>query len=190
MFTGLIRELGTVKVLARHGDVTRIDIEAPLLAPDLALGDSLAVQGICLTVTKRRGTRVSVEAAAETRRLTTLSRWRVGQPVHLEPALAVGDKLGGHLVLGHVDGLGRIAARRVAGRSLFLTVKLGPALARYLLPKGSVALDGVSLTVDSGPFRDRFTVNVIPHTLGVTCLENLQVADPAAWRGGSTRANV
>ena len=168
MFTGLIREIGNIKGLARQGGVTRVDIVAPQMADGLALGDSLAVNGICLTITARRGPLVSVEAAAETRRITTLPRWRRGEPVHLEPALRIGDGLDGHLVLGHVDGVGRIARLRHAGGSLFMTVSLPSPLSAFLMPKGSVAVDGVSLTVDAGPFTDRFTVNLIPHTLQTT----------------------
>ncbi len=177
MFTGLVREVGRIHALGRSGELTRIELSAPLCAPDLAIGDSLAVQGICLTVAGRRGSLVAVEAAEETRRLSTLPAWRVGDRVHLEPALRAADPLGGHLVLGHVDGLGRVAAIRARGRSRFLTFGLPASLARYLLPKGSVAVDGVSLTVDSGPFRDRFTVNVIPHTLAATRLGELRVGE-------------
>ncbi len=174
MFTGLIKETGTIRSLAPVGGVTRIELTAPVCAPLLAIGDSLAVNGICLTVTRLRGDIVTVEAAAETRRVTTLPRWRRGDRVHLEPALRAGEPLGGHYVLGHVDGVGVVAGRRRAGGSLLLTVTLSADLARYLLPKGSVAVDGVSLTVDAGPFPGRFTVNLIPHTLAVTRLGALR----------------
>jgi riboflavin synthase len=172
-----VREVGKIRALGRSGEVTRIDLSAPLCAPVLAVGDSLAVQGICLTVVSRRGPLVAVEAAEETRRISTMPWWRAGDWVHLEPALRVGDALGGHLVLGHVDGIGRVAGIRMRGRSWFLTITLPAILARYLLPKGSVAVDGVSLTVDGGPFRDRFTVNVIPHTLAATRLGELRVGE-------------
>jgi riboflavin synthase len=170
MFTGLVREIGTIDRLGRGGGVTEVRLRAPVLAPELGIGDSLAVNGVCLTVTRRGATEVTVEAAAETLRVTTLSRWRVGDRVHLEPALRLGDSLGGHFVLGHVDGVGRIVENRLAAGGLFLTIALPPELACYLLPKGSIAVDGVSLTVDSGPFSDRFTVNVVPHTLAWTLL--------------------
>lgn len=168
MFTGLIREIGTLRAVARRGQITRLDIAAPHSAGQLASGDSLAVNGICLTITRRRGDLVSVEAAAETRRITTLPRWRVGDRLHLEPALRAADTLDGHLVLGHVDGVGRIARLENAGGSVLMSVTLAPDLVRYLMPKGSVAVNGVSLTVDAGPFADRFTVNLIPHTLNQT----------------------
>ncbi|MFO7654785.1 MAG: riboflavin synthase [Candidatus Krumholzibacteriia bacterium] len=175
MFTGLVREVGRLRGVRRRAGLTRLDVHAPELAPRLAAGDSVAVNGICLTVTRPGRTGFTVDAAAETRRVTTLPRWRPGDPLHLEPALRAGDPLDGHLVLGHVDGTGRLAALRNAGGSLFLTFSLAPELARYLLPKGSVAVDGVSLTVDRGPFRDRFTVNLVPHTLRWTSFDRIRV---------------
>ena len=168
MFTGLIREIGVLRRTTGGHDLSRLEIHAPQTAPKMGLGDSLAVNGICLTVTASRGGVVTVEAAAETRRITTLPRWRAGQRLHLEPALRAGQALDGHLVLGHVDGIGRVDRIRRQGASLFLTVHCGENLARWLMPKGSVAVDGVSLTVDAGPHTDRFTVNVIPHTLSWT----------------------
>jgi riboflavin synthase alpha subunit len=170
MFTGLVREIGRIEALHRRGGLTQIVVAAPRSASHLQIGDSLAVNGICLTVTALQGPRLIVEAAPETYRITTLRRWRAGDRLHLEPSLRLGDDLGGHLVLGHVDGMGRILQRHHRGGSLLLQIGVPAPLVRYLLPKGSVAVDGVSLTVDGGPFRDRFTVNLIPHTLSSTCL--------------------
>jgi riboflavin synthase alpha subunit len=178
MFTGLIREIGTLRRVTSGAELSRLEIRAPRTAGEVAPGDSLAVQGICLTVTATAGERVTVEAAAETRRVTTLRRWRAGQRLHLEPALRAGQALDGHLVLGHVDGTGRIAGLRRQGDSLFLTVVCGRELARWLLPKGSVAVDGVSLTVDAGPHTDRFTCNLIPHTLQWTDFARARVGAP------------
>jgi riboflavin synthase alpha subunit len=169
MFTGLIREIGTLRGKVPAGGVLRLDIEAPQTAASAQVGDSIAVNGICLTVTAVQGSRFRVEAATETRRLTTLRDWRSGQRLHLEPSLRAGDKLDGHLVQGHVDGTGEIAAVQKSGGSLLMTVTLAGEQARFLTPKGSVAVDGVSLTVDEGPFdKGRFTVNLIPHTLSWT----------------------
>lgn len=169
MFTGLIREIGKIKGLASGRGVVRVDVEAPQTARDAQLGDSIALNGICLTVTAVRGRTFSVETVNETRRLTTLSSWRRGDKVHLEPALRAGDPLDGHLVQGHVDGTGNITRLKKSGGSLQMTVGLTDNLARYLTPKGSVAIDGVSLTVDEGPFDGgSFTVNLIPHTLAWT----------------------
>lgn len=175
MFTGLIREIGTLRGMGSRRGVLRLDIDAPVIAGSAKLGDSIAVNGICLTVTGCRGSQFSVEAAVETRRLTTLESWRSGQRLHLEPALRAGDPLDGHLVQGHVDGTGEIAAVRRSGGSLLMTVAAPAGLVRYLTPKGSVAVDGVSLTVDEGPFRaGRFTVNLIPHTLNWTTFERVR----------------
>ena len=168
MFTGLIREIGRLKGIAPGGGIVRLAIEAPGIARVAGLGDSIAVGGICLTVTAVSGPTFSVEAAVETRRLTTLKHWRRGERLHLEPSLRVGDPLDGHLVQGHVDGTGRVKAVRKAGGSLLMTVEVPPQLSRFLIPKGSVAVDGVSLTVDEGPFDHEFTVNLIPHTLACT----------------------
>lgn len=170
MFTGMIRELGVLRQRRGGLRALRLDIAAPATAPQLGVGDSLAVNGICLTVVQVQGPVVTVDAAVETLRATTLPSWRVGRLLHLEPALRVGEALDGHLVLGHVDGRGRIVACRRAGAGLLMTVHCGPELARWLLPKGSVAVDGVSLTVDAGPHRDRFMVNLVPHTLRATDL--------------------
>ena len=175
MFTGLVREIGRLRAAVRRGGITRLDIVAPRSAARLGSGDSLAVNGICLTVTRRHGDLVSVQAAAETRRVTTLPRWRVGERLHLEPALRASDTLDGHLVLGHVDGVGRIVQLRRAGGSVLMSVNLAPDLVRFLMPKGSVAVDGVSLTVDAGPFAGRFTVNLIPHTLSGTTFDRARV---------------
>jgi len=173
MFTGLVREVGRVSRLERRAGITVLEIEAPITVrpgdgQPPSIGDSLSVNGICLTVVRIAGTRVSVEATSETRRVTTLDNWGVGTTVHLEPSLRVGDQLGGHFVLGHVDGTGRLAGLERRGGAASMTVTLPRALARQLLPKGSIAVDGVSLTLDEGPFADRFTVTLIPHTLRAT----------------------
>jgi riboflavin synthase alpha subunit len=154
--------------------VLRLDIEAPVTAAETSIGASIAVNGICLTVIAVAGRRFSVEAASETRRLTTLRHWSRGDRVHLEPALRAGDPLDGHLVQGHVDGTGTVAAVRKAGGGLLMTVDLPQELVVFLTPKGSVAVDGVSLTVDEGPFARGFTVNLIPHTLAATTFVHLR----------------
>jgi riboflavin synthase alpha subunit len=174
MFTGLIREIGILKGQAPRGGVLRLDIEAPATAGTTSIGASIAVNGICLTVTALSGRRFSVEAASETRRLTTLRHWARGDRLHLEPALRVGDPLDGHLVQGHVDGTGSVAAVRKAGGGLLMTVDLQDELTAFLTPKGSVAVDGVSLTIDEGPFDRSFTVNLIPHTLAATTFGKLR----------------
>lgn len=168
MFTGLIREIGTLKSKSPAGGVVRLRIDAPLLSATLGVGDSVAINGICLTVTSLSGRVFHVDAATETMRLTTLSSWRSGDALHLEPALKAGDPLDGHIVQGHVDGTGEITRLRQTGRDLLMTVALSQEMAANLTPKGSVSVDGVSLTVDEGPFPGEFTVNLIPHTLAAT----------------------
>jgi riboflavin synthase len=178
MFTGIIREVGVLRGVSPLGDVLRLSLAAPRTAATVAIGDSVAVDGICLTVIGLHTGVFSVEAVAETRRLTTLGAWRAGRRLHLEPALRAGDGLDGHYVQGHIDGTGQVTAVRTArGGGRLITIALPPALAANLTPKGSVAVDGVSLTVDEGPFSDRFTINLIPHSLAVTNLGALTVGD-------------
>ena len=177
MFTGLVREVGRLRTVSRRGALTRLEVAAPACASGLAVGDSLAVNGICLTVTARRGARVLLEAVAETRRVTTLGAWRAGDRVHLEPALRASDPLGGHLVTGHVDGTGIVVATARRAGAWLLTVAVPPGLAGQLVPKGAIAVDGVSLTLDAAPAGGRFTVSLIPHTLGSTCLGALRAGD-------------
>jgi riboflavin synthase len=177
MFTGLVREIGTLRAATRRGGVTCLIVAAPGCAPRLAPGDSLAVNGICLTVAARRGPLVTLEAVAETRRVTTLGEWRAGRRVHLEPALRVGEGLDGHFVQGHVDGTGRVVAHERRPGAWRLTVALPVALARGLVPRGAIAVDGVSLTLDDRPPGDRFTVSLVPRTLDATCLGALRPGD-------------
>jgi riboflavin synthase len=178
MFTGLVREIGKLQGIQSRSGLTVLDVRAPGVAAEAKVGDSIAVNGICLTVIRIHGAIFRVEAVGETGRLTTLGRWRSGDRVHLEPALRAGDALDGHLVQGHVDGTGKVlrVGRQGAGR--LVTIAAGPKLTRFLTPKGSVAVDGVSLTVDEGPFVDRFSVNLIPHTLGETNFNRLRTGSP------------
>jgi riboflavin synthase len=177
MFTGLVREVGRLESVRISGERAGLEISAPRTAPGLRVGDSLAVNGVCLTVTVAAGARVRADVSAETRRVTTVSNWRAGDRVHLEPALRVGDAVGGHFVLGHVDGVGRVqrVARLTGGR--VVTVSADSAILVQLLPKGSIAVDGVSLTLDEGPFIGTFTVTLIPHTLRETRFATLSTGD-------------
>ena len=177
MFTGIVREVGCLESVRTRGGITLLEIDAPGIAGQLRAGDSLAVNGICLTVTRLRGSRVGVDATAETRRVSTLPLWRAGEVVHLEPALRAGESLGGHFVLGHVDGTGRVVRLRRRGGAVGMTVAVGAALAARLLPKGSIAVDGVSLTLDEGPFPGRFTATLVPHTLAATRFRSVEVGE-------------
>jgi riboflavin synthase len=170
MFTGIVQSLGKlVAVEPRAGDL-RLRIAAPGIdVARLALGDSVACAGCCLTVVERHGHEFVADVSRETLALTTLGEWRAGQALNLEPALRAGDALGGHLVSGHVDGLAELLARHEDGRSLRMLWRAPGPLARFIAPKGSVALDGVSLTVNEVAGAE-FGVNIIPHTQQVTTL--------------------
>ncbi len=179
MFTGIVTDIGTVLAVRREGDL-RIEIGTTFDATALDLGASVACSGVCLTVVERAQGMFAVDVSAETVSLTAADHWRQGARLNLERSLRVGDELGGHIVLGHVDGVGRVEAVRPDGGSVRITVAAPPSLAPFLATKGSVAVDGVSLTVngvedaDDGP---RFTLNIIPHTAEATTLRALAVGD-------------
>ncbi len=166
MFTGIVDEVGRVAAVERPGD-TRFRIETGYDTGSIAIGASIACAGACLTVVATGGGWFAVEASAETLARTTLGGWRVGTPVNLERALRVGDELGGHLVFGHVDGVAGVRGRRAEAASARLDLEVPADLARFIAAKGSVALDGVSFTVNQVDGR-RFGVNVIAHTAAKT----------------------
>ncbi|HXG09033.1 MAG TPA: riboflavin synthase [Gemmataceae bacterium] len=169
MFTGLIEALGLVRRVELEGAGRRLVVAAPTLAPELAVGASVAVNGACLTVVRIEGEILHFQAGPETLRRTNLGELAVGDQVNLERPLRLGDRLGGHLVQGHVDGVGRIAERLRQGEWELVWFSCPPELAEQMVPKGSVAVDGVSLTlVDVA--ADRFSVALIPHTLANTTL--------------------
>jgi len=173
VFTGIITEVGRVKALRRAaaGSDTRIEIAAPVHAPTLAIGASIACSGPCLTVVERGADWFAVEASAETLARTTIGDWQVGRGVNLERPLRAGDELGGHIVGGHVDGVGTIASWTPEGGSVRAVFAIDRALGRYLAPKGSVAVEGVSLTVNEvtdEPAATLFGVNLIAHTRAAT----------------------
>jgi riboflavin synthase len=168
MFTGLVEDVGTVARADRRSDALVLVIRPDALpVGELALGESVAVEGVCLTVTEAGGGAFTVLAGAETLRRTTLGGLRVGAKVNLERALAVGARLGGHMVAGHVDGLGEITARRDLGANLDITVTAAPDVLRYVVEKGSIAVDGISLTVNRVDAH-AFAVALIPHTVQKT----------------------
>ncbi|HET6220883.1 MAG TPA: riboflavin synthase [Dongiaceae bacterium] len=171
MFTGIITDLGRVRAIAAD-TMTRLEIETAFPADGIALGASIACNGCCLSVVERGPGWFAVQASAETLSRTTLGAWRVGTPVNLERPLKVGDELGGHLVQGHVDGVGTLVGRRPDGGSVRLSFEAPRELARYIAPKGSVAVDGVSLTVNEVDGA-RFGVNIIPITQEMTNLGGL-----------------
>jgi riboflavin synthase len=169
MFTGLIQDVGTIRSVERAGQSVELRI-ATRLADALAVGDSLAVCGVCLTVTATGQGSVVATAVPETLSRTTLGGLAVGARVNLEPALRAGDRLGGHIVQGHVDGVGVVVERIRRGLSTEVTVEPPQELLRYVVEKGSVAVDGVSLTIAALAARS-FTVALIPHTLSATTLD-------------------
>jgi len=178
MFTGIINGLGEVIEVNEKAEGLRLLTIACGYNPDsIEIGASIACSGICLTVVGRglTGNRSSfaVDAAAETLRLTTAGRWRPGTRLNLERALRLGDELGGHLVSGHVDGIAELTAREDLPDMARLSLRAPPELARFIAPKGSVALDGVSLTINEVA-GDTFSVLIIPHTLKVTTLGSAQ----------------
>lgn len=178
MFTGIITDLGRVREIAAGGENadTRIVITTGYEAGEISIGASVACSGTCLTVLETGPDWIAVEASAETLAKTTLGAWRAGTPVNLERALRVGDALDGHIVTGHVDGVARTVERRPEGGSTRFVFVVPAALRRFIAPKGSVALDGVSLTVNEVD-EDRFGVNIIGHTGSLTRFGSLEPGD-------------
>jgi riboflavin synthase len=179
MFTGVVSDLGEVlDVHEKAEGLRRIEIACNYDPQTIDIGASIACSGVCLTVVERgmQGNRraFAVDAAAETLQVTTAAHWRAGTKLNLERALRLGDELGGHMVSGHVDGIAELTARDDFLDSAGLTFRVPGELARFIAPKGSVALDGVSLTVNAVK-GDTFTVLIIPHTLKVTTLGSLRV---------------
>ena len=177
MFTGIVEELGHVVSLAHGPDSAVVKIRGPLVTADAAPGASIAVNGICLTVVELDADGFCVDVMAETLRRTCLGELTPGSPVNLERAVAVGDRLGGHLVQGHVDGTGTILARQPGDRWEVVTISLPGELARYVVEKGSITVDGVSLTI-AGLDDASFQVSLIPTTLALTTLGTKQVGEP------------
>jgi riboflavin synthase len=174
MFTGLIEGMGTLVRTDHRGPDAQMVIRAQFALDGLTLGESVAVDGACLTVTTFQGDLFTVDVSAETLSRTTLGRKAPGSRFNLERALRLGDRLGGHLVTGHVDGIGVLKERTAEGRSWRLVFHVPRALARYIIAKGSIAVNGVSLTVN-GCVEERFAVNIVPHTAQVTTVTDLQV---------------
>jgi riboflavin synthase len=182
MFTGIVQTVGRVTAITPKGGDVEICIAAPKL--DLAataLGDSIACSGCCLTVTKIEGHSFYADVSRESLAVTTLKSWKVGSEVNLEKALRAGDALGGHYVSGHVDGVGTVASMHDDGRSLRMEFEIPKSLGRYVAKKGSICVDGVSLTVNGvsdTAAATKFDVNLIPHTREQTVIRNYQVGTP------------
>jgi len=181
MFTGIVQDVGRVVSRETRGGDVRLIIAFDRLDPSgINIGDSICVQGCCLTAVELRDRTIAADVSNETLSLTTLGELAPGSPVNLEPSLKAGDPLGGHLVSGHVDGVGEIAALSGDARSTRIEIAVPPALSRYIARKGSVTIEGVSLTVNDVRGAT-FGINLIPHTQAVTTLGALRVG---------TRVNV
>jgi len=176
MFTGLIEDLGTLRELRTGAEQARLTVATRIPVAELTLGESIAVNGVCLTVTGFAEGCFTADVSPETLGCTSLGRLAPGAKVNLERALQLSGRLGGHLVTGHVDGLARIVERRRDGNAWRFRLQTEPAVAAFLVAKGSVTLDGISLTVNEVT-GDSFTVAVIPHTLAQTTLQERSVGD-------------
>lgn len=174
MFTGLIQQTGLVRAASRSGSSYALEIELSAYPEDIALGESIAVDGVCLTVTRFVRPRVWMDVSFESLERTTLKDAHSSRRVNLERALRLSDRLGGHIVSGHVDGVGMITSLLPRGEFREITVRFPDELAKYLAEKGSVAIDGISLTVNTVT-RDSFSVAVIPHTMSETTIQDWRV---------------
>lgn len=190
MFTGIITDIGKVKSISNNADGKTIAIATGLDISKTEIGASISCNGACMTVVKKgddeNGSWFMVDVSGESLSKTTIGQWLTGKEINLETALKVGDELGGHLVSGHVDGLGDVVAIEPVGESLKLDIVVSPDLGRFVAPKGSITIDGVSLTVNTvkgdktdkmGKNRHIFSLNIIPHTAKATTLGKLSVGD-------------
>jgi len=169
LFTGLVAEMGDVVFLAKKGNGARLSLDARILSRDAKLGDSIAINGTCLTVVEIKGNVLACDLSDETLESSNLGELKARDRVNLEPALRLDDRLGGHFVTGHIDGAGRIRSKTLEGEVHKIVVETEPWIAEYLVEKGSVAVDGISLTVVD-VLRDGFSLVIIPHTARLTTL--------------------
>ncbi|MDL2286814.1 riboflavin synthase [Desulfococcaceae bacterium OttesenSCG-928-F15] len=176
MFTGIIEGFGTIRDLKYVGEGRRIVVEADFSLEGVRIGDSIAVNGACLTAVTLSGNRFTADISPETVMRSRFKIARIGERVNLERALTLSSRLDGHIVSGHVDGEGKILSREEKSNAIIITIGLDPALARYLIPKGSIAVDGTSLTVNTCDDKS-FSVSIIPHTLGLSTVGLREVGD-------------
>lgn len=176
MFTGLVHTIGKIRRISTHTDARDLVVDVPLSPSARAIGASVAVDGVCLTVTASDATSFVARAAFETLSRTTLGELAVGHVVNIEPALCMGDSLGGHLVSGHVDGVGQLRRVESRGDARACVFGIDPSLMRFVAAKGSICVSGVSLTVNAVR-DDEFEVGLVPHTLAVTTLGSMSIDD-------------
>jgi riboflavin synthase len=180
MFTGIVTDIGTIRSAEQRGDL-RLIIGCHFDMGTVAIGASIACSGVCLTVVDKGPDWFAVDLSAETVSRTAQGAWGEGRALNLERALKIGDELGGHIVTGHVDGIGEVASIAIEGDSHRVTIRVPADLAPYVAPKGSITVDGVSLTVNTvtdGPGGTTFGLNIIPHTWSVTTFGALTVGQP------------
>lgn len=180
MFTGLVVEMGNVVSLTKKGNSARLSLDAKTLSRDAKLGDSIAINGTCLTVVEVKDTVLAFDLSDETLKSSNLGELKARDRVNLEPALRLDDRLGGHFVTGHIDGAGRIRSKTLEGEVYKIVIETEPWMAEYLVEKGSVAVDGISLTVVD-VLRDGFSLVIIPHTARLTTI---------GFKGPGDRVNV
>jgi len=176
VFAGIVEEMGAAKLLEKTLVGTRLTILARTVMDDLPIGGSISVNGICLTVVKRDDKEFTVDVSPETMGVTNLGTLSAGSPVNLERAMKLNERIGGHLVAGHVDGVGTVRNRKQDSNTIVLTVEAPPDVLRYCIPKGSITVDGASLTVNEVTDRS-FSVAIIPHTATITTLGLKQQGD-------------
>jgi len=175
MFTGIIKARGTISAIRREGGDVRLTIQSRGLSwSDYEIGESIAVNGVCLTAVALHDDGFDTDVSVETLDVTGLGQLVVGSPVNLEPAISLGERLGGHLVSGHVDCTGTVKSRAADARSIRLVIEIPAAYSRYLAKKGSVCVDGVSLTINEVSVNS-FEVNIIPHTAEITIIDDYAV---------------
>ena len=177
MFTGIVRELGVVEAVEGGAEGVSLRVRAHATAPTCAVGDSVAIDGVCLTVSSLAADVLAFHAVPETLSRTSLGRLRAGDEVNVEPALRAGEPLGGHIVQGHVDGVGRVQSVEAEGEGLRVIVEAPPEILRYCVEKGSVTVEGVSLTL-AELHDDSFGVALVPHTIAATTLSSLVPGRP------------
>jgi len=176
MFTGIVEDRGKVLKMEHRGEMRRLTLEVPFDLTEVQPGDSININGVCLTVVDKKGRAFSVDLSPETLQRATFTRVKEGDKVNLERALRFSDRLGGHIVTGHIDGIGVVTERRMEGDFLHLRIRIPQALTRYVVQKGSIAIDGISLTVNDCQ-RDWIQLTLIPYTLEKTTLVDKQVGD-------------
>lgn len=177
MFTGIIEGLGEIRAIRSSGQGRHLSLDTDFPLHETKIGDSIAVNGACLTVVSKEARRFETDVSPETLAMTTFGKAAIGQRVNLERALRLSDRIDGHLVSGHVDGIGFIRQKRLLGNAIIIAIEAPEELTRYMIRKGSVAVDGVSLTIN-GCSRDGFEVSIIPHTAQVTTIGIKKPGDP------------